>query len=145
MQRSATLRRDDIGLPLPCCTRDADLFFAESPADVEYAKALCRACPIRRECLNEALQRREPWGVWGGELLVNGTIVARKRPRGRPRKSRDQEDASHDQSRAADDGTTDGQDGADDVHVKDRRVRSRDGGNPVPADQSREDARAVSA
>jgi WhiB family transcriptional regulator, redox-sensing transcriptional regulator len=94
MQRSATLRRDDIGLPLPCCTRDADLFFAESPADVEYAKALCRACPIRRECLNEALQRREPWGVWGGELLVNGTIVARKRTRGRPRKSRDQEDTA---------------------------------------------------
>jgi WhiB family redox-sensing transcriptional regulator len=118
MQRSATLRRDDIGLPLPCCTRDADLFFAESPADVEYAKALCRACPIRRECLNEALQRREPWGVWGGELLVNGTIVARKRTRGRPRKSRDQEDTGHHKSRTADDETNDGPDSADDVDAK---------------------------
>jgi hypothetical protein len=28
-----------------------------------------------------ALERGEPWGVWGGQLLVQGTLVARKRPR----------------------------------------------------------------
>ena len=33
-----------------------------------------------------ALERQEPWGVWGGQLLVQGAVVARKRPRGRPRK-----------------------------------------------------------
>ena len=33
-----------------------------------------------------ALDRREPWGVWGGQLLIAGVVVARKRPRGRPRK-----------------------------------------------------------
>ena len=33
-----------------------------------------------------ALERREPWGVWGGELLLRGIVVPRKRPRGRPRK-----------------------------------------------------------
>ncbi len=37
------------------------------------------------ECLAGALERREPWGVWGGELFVSGVVVARKRPRGRPR------------------------------------------------------------
>jgi WhiB family redox-sensing transcriptional regulator len=77
------------GLPrgqrLPC-TDDPDLFFAESPADVEYAKALCRGCPARIACLAGALERREPWGVWGGELFLRGQIVPRKRPRGRPRK-----------------------------------------------------------
>ena len=57
-----------------------------SPADVEEAKALCRDCPIREACLAGALERREPWGVWGGELFVGGVVVARKRPRGRPRK-----------------------------------------------------------
>ncbi|HEX6577357.1 MAG TPA: WhiB family transcriptional regulator, partial [Jiangellaceae bacterium] len=31
--------------------------------------------------------RREPWGVWGGELFISGVVVARKRPRGRPRKT----------------------------------------------------------
>jgi len=71
---------------LPCRVNDAELFFAESPADVELAKALCRTCPVVAECLAGALERREPWGVWGGELLVSGVVVPRKRPRGRPRK-----------------------------------------------------------
>ncbi|WP_017541811.1 MULTISPECIES: WhiB family transcriptional regulator [Nocardiopsis] len=68
------------------CRREPDLFFAESPADVEAAKAVCRTCPFREQCLADALERREPWGVWGGELLVAGKVVPRKRPRGRPRK-----------------------------------------------------------
>jgi WhiB family transcriptional regulator, redox-sensing transcriptional regulator len=73
------------GLDLPC-TDDPELFFAEAPADVEAAKALCQGCRIRVACLEGAFERREPWGVWGGELLLRGTIVPRKRPRGRPRK-----------------------------------------------------------
>jgi len=73
------------GLDLPC-TDDPELFFAEAPADVEAAKALCQGCRIRVACLEGALERHEPWGVWGGELLLRGTIVPRKRPRGRPRK-----------------------------------------------------------
>lgn len=71
---------------LPCWEVDPDLFFAESPEDVEYAKALCVDCPARLACLAAARERREPWGVWGGELFVQGVVVARKRPRGRPRK-----------------------------------------------------------
>jgi WhiB family transcriptional regulator, redox-sensing transcriptional regulator len=87
MQLSAALPPANPGTELPCRTNDAELFFAESPADVELAKSLCQPCPVRRECLNGALERREPWGVWGGELLVQGAIVPRKRPRGRPRKT----------------------------------------------------------
>ena len=75
-----------VGNVLPCRQVDPDLFFAEVPADVEEAKALCRTCPVREACLAGALERREPWGVWGGELFVSGVVVARKRPRGRPRK-----------------------------------------------------------
>jgi WhiB family redox-sensing transcriptional regulator len=71
---------------VPCRINDAELWFAESPADVEFAKSLCRACPVREACLAGALERREPWGVWGGELFIAGVVVARKRPRGRPRK-----------------------------------------------------------
>jgi WhiB family redox-sensing transcriptional regulator len=74
------------GLDLPC-TDDPELFFAEAPDDVEQAKSLCNGCRARGECLAGALDRREPWGVWGGELLLRGTIVPRKRPRGRPRKN----------------------------------------------------------
>ena len=67
------------------CRRNPELFFAESPRDVEQAKALCRECGARAACLAGALGRREPWGIWGGELLAGGTIVPFKRPRGRPR------------------------------------------------------------
>ena len=70
-----------------CTDHDPDLFFAESPDDVELAKSICRGCPVREVCLSAAKRRAEPHGVWGGELFVGGVVVARKRPRGRPRKS----------------------------------------------------------
>jgi WhiB family transcriptional regulator, redox-sensing transcriptional regulator len=69
------------------CSADPDLFFAESPVDVARAKVLCQGCPVRAACLAAALERGEPWGVWGGELLDRGVIVASKRARGRPRKT----------------------------------------------------------
>lgn len=71
---------------LPCRRENPELYFAESPSDVELAKALCQDCPVRAECLAGALERREPWGVWGGELFLSGVVIPRKRPRGRPRK-----------------------------------------------------------
>ena len=74
------------GLDLPCRTHNPDLWFADAPADLENTKAVCRTCPALAACLAGALERSEPWGVWGGELFVEGAIVARKRPRGRPRK-----------------------------------------------------------
>ena len=75
-----------VGRDLPC-VRDPQVFFAESPQEVERAKAICRGCRARVACLAGALERSEPWGVWGGELLMCGAIIARKRPPGRPRKS----------------------------------------------------------
>ena len=74
------------GRDLPCL-QASELFFAESPEDVEQAKALCRGCRARIACLAGALGRREPLGVWGGELLVSGAIVPRKRRPGRPPKT----------------------------------------------------------
>lgn len=75
--------RDEL---LPCHIGDPDLWFADNPADLHYAKKLCRQCPIRRQCLAAALERAEPWGVWGGEIFEQGLVVANKRSRGRPRK-----------------------------------------------------------
>jgi WhiB family transcriptional regulator, redox-sensing transcriptional regulator len=75
-----------LSLDLPCM-EDPELFFAESPQYVEQAKAMCQGCRARLACLAGALERREPWGVWGGELVMRGSIVPRKRPRGRPRKT----------------------------------------------------------
>jgi WhiB family transcriptional regulator, redox-sensing transcriptional regulator len=72
---------------LPCRSHDPELWFAEHTTQVEEAKALCRSCPLQAGCLAGALDRQEPWGVWGGEVFVDGKVVARKRGRGRPRKS----------------------------------------------------------
>lgn len=72
---------------VPCRRFDPDLWFADSPAELELAKSLCGDCPVRVECLAGALERAEPWGVWGGEIFERGAVIARKRPRGRPRKS----------------------------------------------------------
>lgn len=70
----------------PCRSYDPELWFAERPDEVALAQALCGDCPLRAACLAGALERREPWGVWGGELFERGTVVARKRRPGRPRK-----------------------------------------------------------
>jgi WhiB family transcriptional regulator, redox-sensing transcriptional regulator len=72
--------------PLPCRVEDPELWFAESPDQLELAKSLCADCPMRAACLAGALERAEPWGVWGGEIFERGAVIARKRPRGRPRK-----------------------------------------------------------
>ncbi len=74
---------------LPCHRNDPELWFAEAPRDVEVAKSLCLACPVRETCLASALERAEPWGVWGGQLLLRGVVIPRKRGRGRPRKQSD--------------------------------------------------------
>ena len=71
---------------LPCRQHDPDLWFSTAPAGLERAKLLCAECPIRRECLAAAVERAEPWGVWGGEIVEHGTVIPRKRPPGRPRK-----------------------------------------------------------
>ena len=62
------------------------LFFSDHVLDIARAKAICAKCALREQCLADALEREEPWGVWGGELLLNGRIVRDKRPCGRPPK-----------------------------------------------------------
>ena len=60
------------------------LFFSEEFVDIARAKAICAKCTTRETCLSGALEREEPWGVWGGELIESGRIIADRRPRGRP-------------------------------------------------------------
>ena len=62
------------------------LFFSDDVLDIARAKAICSKCKLTASCLDGALDRAEPWGVWGGELIENGRIVVHKRPRGRPPK-----------------------------------------------------------
>lgn len=62
------------------------LFFSDEIADIDMAKAICSTCPLVSPCLTGALVRREPAGVWGGQLFADGQVIAFKRKRGRPPK-----------------------------------------------------------
>ena len=57
-----------------CRGRDATLFFSPAAGELKEdkmareatAKSICRECPVRIECLEFALESREPYGIWGG-------------------------------------------------------------------------------
>jgi WhiB family redox-sensing transcriptional regulator len=42
-------------------------FFSKEPAKKYAAKNLCFSCPVRKECLQWALEHRQIWGIWGGK------------------------------------------------------------------------------
>lgn len=77
----------DANFNLPCHTAEPETFFSDNPAIVAVAKALCGGCPLKAQCLEGALSRQEPCGVWGGELFEDGKAIAQKRKAGRPRLS----------------------------------------------------------
>ncbi|MBM3672695.1 MAG: WhiB family transcriptional regulator [Actinobacteria bacterium] len=49
-----------------CLGVDPDLFFPERGASTREAKAVCRGCEVRVECLEYALAHSEKFGIWGG-------------------------------------------------------------------------------
>lgn len=49
-----------------CAQTDPDAFFPEKGGTTRSAKAVCRACPVRAECLNYAIEHQERYGIWGG-------------------------------------------------------------------------------
>ena len=63
-----------------------DVICADDLGDIAQAKRICTDCPALVPCLEGALARREPWGVWGGQIFRNGRMLATKRRRGRPPK-----------------------------------------------------------
>ena len=53
-------------LAASCDTADPDLFFPQPGADTSYARSICKACPVRRHCLDYALETKQKFGIWGG-------------------------------------------------------------------------------
>jgi WhiB family redox-sensing transcriptional regulator len=84
-----TSTRQDWWADARCNDQNATLtgmFFSDELQDIAKAKAICAQCPVLAQCLEGAIERREPWGVWGGQLFINGKVLAQKRRRGRPPK-----------------------------------------------------------
>lgn len=49
-----------------CKDADPELFFPSSKYEEREALALCRICPVQRECLDYAFDAKEVFGIWGG-------------------------------------------------------------------------------
>jgi hypothetical protein len=49
-----------------CAQVDPELFFPEKGGSSRAAKQVCAGCDVRAECLQDALDRWELFGVWGG-------------------------------------------------------------------------------
>lgn len=54
-----------------------------------YAKSFCRACPVRFECLTEALEAGESFGIWGGLTGEERTAIRRAEVRRATRDARE--------------------------------------------------------
>ncbi|HVB27016.1 MAG TPA: WhiB family transcriptional regulator [Mycobacteriales bacterium] len=62
------------------CRRDnPDALFVRGAAQ-NRAKAVCHGCPVRTECLADALDHRIEFGVWGGMTERERRALLRRRP-----------------------------------------------------------------
>lgn len=61
------------------CRGMADALFPEGK-NQKRARAVCTGCPVRPQCLAEALDHRIEWGVWGGLTERERRQLLRQRP-----------------------------------------------------------------
>ena len=62
-----------------CRTTDPDELFVQGAAQ-NRAKTVCTGCPVRTECLADALDSRVECGVWGGMTERECRALRRSRP-----------------------------------------------------------------
>jgi len=63
-----------------CKGTDPDELFVQGAAQ-NRAKLICRGCPVRTECLADALDNGIEFGVWGG-MTERAACAAPAAPRG---------------------------------------------------------------
>ena len=62
-----------------CRNADPDELFVQGAAQ-NRAKQVCMGCPVRTECLSDALDNRVEFGVWGGMTERERRALLRRRP-----------------------------------------------------------------
>ncbi|MDP9442832.1 MAG: WhiB family transcriptional regulator [Actinomycetota bacterium] len=70
---------DDWTTQAACKSGKPDELFVRGAAQ-NQAKQICQACPVRTECLAEALDNNMEWGVWGGLTERERRALLRRRP-----------------------------------------------------------------
>jgi len=61
------------------CRGGSDALFVKG-AEQNRAKQICSGCPVKAECLAEALDNRIEWGVWGGMTERERRALLRRKP-----------------------------------------------------------------
>lgn len=78
MEGAVSILDDDWTLRAKCRGME-DALFPEGK-DQKRARVVCNGCPVRSECLAEALDHRIEWGVWGGMTERERRQLLRQRP-----------------------------------------------------------------
>jgi WhiB family redox-sensing transcriptional regulator len=71
-----------------CRGMDPDLWYPEMGATSREGKRICAGCPVREECLEYALAKRERFGIWGGESERARRRILRRRNGAYPKMAR---------------------------------------------------------
>ena len=70
---------DDWAERAACKQSPPDELFVRG-AEQHRVKQICTGCPVRTECLAEALDGQMEWGVWGGMTERERRALLRRRP-----------------------------------------------------------------
>jgi len=65
-----------------CAEVDGDLWFPEAGGisnETAQAKAICERCPVKVECLEDALVGNVGYGIWGGLTPVERNALKKLR------------------------------------------------------------------
>ena len=73
------LPKDTSWVSLATCRTVGVDFYSEEKEDILMAKIICTDCPVREKCLEEALTRKEGFGVWGGLTPMERTMMSKRR------------------------------------------------------------------
>jgi WhiB family redox-sensing transcriptional regulator len=60
-----------------CRGKGPDIFFPDRGESSAEAKALCKSCPVQRQCLDVALSDASLRGIWGG-MSERGRVGLRR-------------------------------------------------------------------
>ena len=70
---------EDWTIAAACRGMNPDELFVQGAAQ-NRAKTVCASCPVRTECLADALDNKVEFGVWGGMTERERRALLRKRP-----------------------------------------------------------------
>jgi WhiB family transcriptional regulator, redox-sensing transcriptional regulator len=76
---TSVMWNEDWASQAACRVSQPDQLFVRG-AEQNKAKKMCAGCPVKAECLAEALENQIEWGVWGGMTERERRAVLRKRP-----------------------------------------------------------------